>query len=394
MAQTAKVNKPIVGVIVAHTMTRKLNAQNRKFWSYIRFKMLAKANEEAKDTVYVFSPENVNLPRKRVKGTYFNTARRRWEQKYFPMPDVLYVRGGQRDGTAFWNVMKQFDKMGIRKINPIYAFDKWDLYQKLSQDENVRPFLPHTQLLKNIDELKNVLKNRNVIYIKGCRGSRGTSVMRVAKLPQGKYECSYFVRRLVRKEVEHVEDVLRVVRTFFGPKRIIAQQAIDLLRSDEGSLVDFRAEVQRNKTGEIDIVGIPIRVGQSNSPITIHASAFKLDDYLDKLFPEDSLSQIDALKNKIRQFLISVYLGTEKAYGKFGEMGIDFGLDENRKIWLIECNAKSAKVSIGKAYGRETLRKTYLNPLQYAKILARKSKPSGVRNRMPTKKRTSQGRTV
>ncbi|CAM3749675.1 YheC/YheD family protein [Alicyclobacillus pomorum] len=386
--------KPIVGVLVANTMTRLLNAQNRRFWSYIRFAMLVKANKEAKDTVYIFSPEDVNLSRERVRGTYFNTAKRRWEKKDFPLPDVLYVRGGVRHGASFRNILKEFRRMGIKRINPIYAFDKWDLYQKLSQDENVRPFLPYTERLENIDDLKNVLQNRNEIYIKGCRGSRGKTVMRVVKLPQGGYEYSYFGEKLVRKEVNNIEDLLLAVRTFLGSRRIIVQQAIDLLRADQDSIVDFRAEVQRNKKGEIEIVGIPIRVGQRHSPITIHSSAFKFDDYLGKLLPQYSSSQLDGLKDKIRNFLVSVYSSVEKAYGKFGEIGIDFGLDRDGAIWLIECNAKSAKVSIRKAYGTETLRKTYLNPLQYAKILARKSSPSRVRTRKYAKKRTLDRRTI
>jgi hypothetical protein len=389
-----KFRRPVVGVIVSNTMTRKLIAQNRQFWSYIRFEMLVKANRKAKDTVYIFSPEDVNLARRTVRGTFFNTANRRWEKKYFPLPDVLYVRGGVRHGAAFRNALMEFKKMGIERINPIYAFDKWDLYQKLSQDETARPFLPYTVRLEKVDDLKNVLQNRNEIYLKGCRGSRGKRVMRVVKRTQGNYEYSYYGRKLVRTEVNEVEDLLRAAKTLFGTERIIAQQAIDLVRADQGSLVDFRAEVQRNKRGKIEIVGIPIRVGQRDSPITIHSSAFKFDDYLGRLFPHYSPIQIDELKEKIRNFLLSVYSSVEKAYGKFGEIGIDFGVDPNGDIWLIECNAKSAKVSIRKAYGREALRKTYLNPLEYAKVLARKSKPSGVRNRRHTKKRTLYRRKI
>ncbi|WP_412760893.1 hypothetical protein [Paenibacillus validus] len=37
-------------------------------------------------------------------------------------------------------------------------------------------------------------------------------------------------------------------------------------------------------------------------------------------------------------------------------------------MWLIECNAQSAKVSIVKAYGAKS-RRAFLNPLEYAKAI-------------------------
>jgi hypothetical protein len=260
--------------------------------------------------------------------------------------------------------------MGIKKINPIYAFNKGDLYEQLNQDENLRPFLPPTENVENMNEIKSMIRKLGKVYVKARRGRKGTQVMRIEKQTNNSYLYSYSILgRLVRKKVIGLESLEKAINAFFGNKKVIVQQAIDLVTVSSNRLVDFRAELQRNKQGKIDIVGICVRIGRKDSPITTHSEAFRYDTYLKKLFPSYSIPRINALKNKIKAFLVDVYLGVEKQNGKFGEIGIDFAVDKKGKIWLIECNAQSAKVSIVKAYGTKA-RRAFLNPLEYAKTIA------------------------
>jgi hypothetical protein len=230
-------------------------------------------------------------------------------------------------------------------------------------------------------EIRTMIRKHEKVYVKARIGRKGTKVMRIEKLPQGGYRYSYSILGdLVRKKVQSMQRLEHAINRFFGGREVIVQQAIDLARVDRGRLCDFRAEVQRNKKGEIEIVGVSIRVGQRKSPITTHGEAFRYDTYLATLFPDYSDTQLSTLKQKINSFLLTVYTGVEKKYGKFGEIGIDFAVDRQGKIWLIECNAQSAKVSIGKAYG-ELARRAFLNPLEYAKLIAgggiRSSRGSG-----------------
>ncbi|MDQ0157915.1 YheC/YheD family protein [Robertmurraya andreesenii] len=68
-------------------------------------------------------------------------------------------------------------------------------------------------------------------------------------------------------------------------------------------------------------------------------------------------------------YSITIYESLEKVYGTFGEIGIDFGIDQAGEIWFIEPNSKSAKVSLMKAYDQETFHQAFVNPLLYAKYL-------------------------
>jgi hypothetical protein len=350
--------KPIVAVILGS-----------RFYNTTGVRGLAEANKKAGTTLYFFGYKDVDYKRKEIKGTYYDQQKKVWKIKKFPLPDVLYVRGGT--GSEITRAVERFDKMGIKRINSLTGFNKGELFSKLIEDKNVRPYLPYTTTIEDLDKARAYIRKLGKVYIKACRGRRGTQVMRVVKVKHKGYEYSYsIIGDLVRNKARNFKAMQKVMDKFFGDRKVIVQQAIDLVKVDHNRSVDFRAELQRNKYGGIEIVAVPIRVGQRNSPITTHGAAYKLDDYLPKLFPKYSRDQIKELKNKIDDFLIAVYKGVEKVYGKFGEIGIDFGVDKSGKIRLIECNAQSAKVSIRKAYGSRTAMKIYLNPLEYAKRIA------------------------
>lgn len=66
----------------------------KKSYRYIRFIELAKANQDAQTTLYFFSSKDVNLDKQKIQGTYYNEKKVYWEKKEYPLPDVLYDRGG------------------------------------------------------------------------------------------------------------------------------------------------------------------------------------------------------------------------------------------------------------------------------------------------------------
>ncbi|MCL6443779.1 MAG: YheC/YheD family protein [Alicyclobacillus sp.] len=359
MDSSSSLARPIVGVLLGSSTPVTSGTEE-----------LVKANKKARTTLYFFSTRGVDFDRKIVQGMWFNDAENRWKRGDFPFPDVLYVRGGS--GESVQRIVQQFDRLGIRKINPITHFNKSELYHNLSRDNNVRAHLPYTRdfNLEDTRQLAAVLRNRKTIYIKACRGRRGLQVMRVTRLSSGTYEYSYSILgRLVRRKVTGLTRLQRALKSFFGNRAVIVQEAIDLLRVNRSCPVDFRAELQRDEDGKLQIVAIPIRVGQSNSPIATHGSAYRFNDFLKKLLPNCSEQELRNRQLAIHHFLKTVYRSVENVYGRFGEIGIDFAIDKKGKIWLIECNAQSAKVSIRRAYGQRVIHQIYRNPLEYAKTL-------------------------
>ena len=140
----------------------------------------------------------------------------------------------------------------------------------------------------------------------------------------------------------------------------------------------MRAEMQRNASGDLEIVGVSVRLGQPHSPITTHGDAYRFDYFFTQIlrYPREKL---EILQSEIEKFLFTVYNCIEDHYGEYVEIGIDFGLDVNGRLWLIEPNSQSTRVSLEKAYGDEVVARANSNILQYALHVAARAVANPVR---------------
>lgn len=294
------------------------------------------------------------------------------KKKSFSYPDVLYKRGGsdisgkaQRKKEVIF--LKQLKELGVQPLNYQTGFNKWRMIQKLHRYSTISPHIPNTVKLSSPSEIDEMLKKHSKVYIKACKGRRGKQVMRVSKKIDGTYEYRYYNNQLFIGTMNHLDKLMEFVYRSFGVKNLIVQQAINLLEVND-SVVDFRAEIQRNGDGKLEIVAIPVRISQKKAPITTHASSYQFEQFF-KIFLNYSDKEIANKKEQINHFLINVYQSIEQEYGQIGELGIDFAIDKEDKIWFIEANSQSAKVSLMKAYDAMNVEKAFLNPLEYAKFL-------------------------
>lgn len=362
--------RPVIAVFIRTSHRRKLSENNNTFKTsdkYIRYIQLAKANEEAQTTLYFFADKDVDLKEEKIIGTYFNEKRGIWEKGEFPFPDVLYDR---RPGGSYRSklIREYMDRKGIKKLNAQYYFDKWGVYQELVKNKKVRPHLPLTTIFTKPNDLKEMFKKSSTVYLKALRGFGGLQIIRVIKRTRGDYKYSYFRKRKLHVyQVTTFNKLVKVIESFFQGKVFVIQQAIHLPKI-KNSIVDLRGEIQRNGVSQIEIVAILVRMGRKGSPVTTKGTVYLFDDYFQKNLNYSS-KEVAQLRRRLENFLLTVHLSLEKSYGKFGEIAIDFALDKQGNIWFIECNARSAKVSLFKTSKEEVIRKAFLNPLEYAKYL-------------------------
>jgi hypothetical protein len=364
---SAALKRPVVGLFLNERIVSNLKKQR---WApYLRLMAMVKAGETAGTTLVVFSTGDVQFNPDTMGGVYFNWRRNRWERGDYPLPDILYDRFLEMNPVMAERaayIRGEFEKRGVKKINARHFFDKWEIYEILARDERVSPHLPLTVLLRDTADLAGLFARFNVIYLKSTTGRRGKQVVRAAKLAGGGYSYRYFDKKLFTGEAQNLPALYRIVRSVAG-ERVIAQQAVDLLKIDS-RIVDLRGELQRNGQGNLEIVDIPVRLGAENSPVATHGSSYRFAAFFARR-PGYSRDAIAALRKKAAKFLIAVYQCMEQAYGPFGEIAIDFGIDKAGKLWFFECNAKSMKVSLYSSAKPETVDRVFLNPFLYAKHL-------------------------
>lgn len=365
--------RPIIAVLVENSVIQKLNKQQTAFRSYQRIQELSRASQESKVTLYFFSIKNLDIVQKKINGTYYCLKSNLWKQKEYPFPNILYNRRGEkRNDITFLKMEENFKEIGVLNINAKSYFDKWDVYDKLHQNTEVSPYLPFTQYYKTDEDIINFLAYHDAVYLKGVRGGRGKWIFKIKKLSNDEYEYSYFTDEMIVEKVDDVNSLLSAIHKFFKGNHFIIQKSIDLIQLDE-SKVDFRAEMQRNGKGELSILGISARVGRTMSPITIHSSAYPIVFFLREIL-HYSDEKMESTLDEVHDFLFTIYHAIEESYGTFGEIGIDFAIDESERIWFIEPNSRSAKVSLMKAFDETTFHLSFVNPVEYGKFLYRQSK--------------------
>lgn len=361
---------PLIGIFISNGQVKKANMQNPNF----RFTETARANDEANAVVYYFSIKDVDFPQRKIIGTYFNYDTKRWGKKSFPYPDVLYDRGGgtlksQQEISSY--IREELGKSrGLKRVNPKYFFDKWEVHTNMMRYKEMDMYVPKTVMFTEEEDLKGMLAKNSALYIKDIAGNNGKGVARIIKLSDSEYELSHFYEGTLKYKVNSQEELLEKIKEIFKDKKVIIQSAIDVLQIN-GRNADMRATVQRNGKGKVSITALPVRLGKEGCPITTTrsgATVYKFEDFFTKHFGYSD-EEVRNLRERVSDFLLKCFLVIEDIYGEFGEIGIDYAIDKDLRIWFIECNAKPGKDTLYLSYDDDTIKRAFLNPLEYAKYL-------------------------
>ncbi len=130
--------------------------------------------------------------------------------------------------------------------------------------------------------------------------------------------------------------------------------------------------VQKNGIGKWDVSGGCSRQSLANYYLT---NSPRRVISVDKLIAEDNLVS-EELIEQIKNISLQTAVRIEKGLGHMGELSVDFGVDSQGKLWIIEANGKPQKILIDRLKDDELSARIYLRPLEYAFYLA-----GGTRNK-------------
>lgn len=361
---------PVVGAFVAQSYINKLLAQKPK----MRTMELVKANVHAQIMLYFFSKDGIHFKHKKAKGVYYDHDTGQWKSHNFPYADVIYDRGSGRVDARKSNrvIRNKFEKeSNVQRLNAEHYFDKWELHKRLNKYQIMQPYLPFTMLYRHAEDIETCLRKYKTIYIKQCVGSNGRKIMKVEQHPHDMYTCRIFTNKVITHHVKGINKVKHYVNKIYKRYKTLVQEAIDL-PTYQRRIVDMRATVQRDGFGKLHVTAIAVRVAGNKSPVTstrTGAKCYRFEDFYTNIRNQPK-QKVRKLKSKINKFLYHVYKHTEKSYGFFGEIGIDFALDRRGNLKLVECNAKPAKSALYQSYDQRTIRRAFQYPLEYAKYIS------------------------
>jgi len=349
--------KILVGVLISANRVKRLREEIVDRSSGL----LLAANQTIGARLFFFALENVNFQTRTIQG--WSRIENAWVRSLFPYPQAIYLRNtySSRNRRLLAPFFKQLERQQAVFINYPLRMDKWEMYKCIICSPGLEQYVPPTWPVRNPEEIKVLLENNPALYLKACLSGRGKQVMRVVDLKTGEYYFTRYAEGLKTGKM-HWGALLQEVLAYFNQSKIIAQKEIDLIKVN-GCNVDFRAELYRRDGGLPKVIGIPVRIGQPGSPITTHSVSMSLERFCTQ-YP---LVDYDAFTRKAEDLLTKTYIALEGCFGESGELGIDFGLDTEGRLWFIEGNSHSAKVSLYNSYTDDVLIQSYLGLLAYAK---------------------------
>lgn len=294
--------------------------------------------------VFLFGANHINWEEGTMDGYMFSDQG--WCKKSLPFPHVVYDRLPNRRTEKHKLLTETRKKMqqdyAIPWFNPGF-FNKWDIHQKLIIEENIVPYLPETDNKITIERMEHFLAKYSFIYLKPVNGSLGLGLY---KIIYNREENLYYVRfknEEFQNKLQRFSSLETLLGTVMKKKNLagyLIQQGIHLLKMD-GSYVDFRVHTNKDEHGKWIVSAIAAKLSGKGS-VTTHLNSGGVVKTISELFPTEVEQQEVTQKLTNASLLISNAIDTHLP-GFIGEIGFDFGIDKEKKVWFFEANSKPGR---------------------------------------------------
>jgi hypothetical protein len=323
--------------------------------------------------MFAFAPWTWDERSDSVKGWTWSKQQQRWESSLQKLPSVVYDRSWPETQEEKQRYRESLLRIhAVRKLTFLNGRlpNKGKVYEILSRDRALRSLLPPTALYEGTESLALWLrKHRHSVFLKPIAGSQGKRVISVLRMDNGQVHLAgrHGDNQSFALRCENEMEALRRVARWIGDRTYIMQPMLDL-RVPSGEPFDVRALMQKNMNGRWTLTGIAARKGAPGSVTSnLHGGgiASPPQEVLALLFGEQRGNELLQELTKA-SFLIVARL--EESWGRFAEIGLDFGIDRSGRLWFLEANSKPGRAAMG-SIGKVAAQKAAEQPLSYARSI-------------------------
>ncbi|KXZ39382.1 YheC/D like ATP-grasp [Alkalithermobacter thermoalcaliphilus JW-YL-7 = DSM 7308] len=351
------------------------------FQSYY-FRKLMKLGKNKGMIVYVFTIWDINWENKTIKGYVYDFDEEKWIERYFCIPHVIYDRGDfvseKNYGQLALDYINNIKENNIKLVNSMECInltnDKLKTYEFLKKNYYLEEFLPETSQYNN-KTLYDFVHRYKKVYIKLRDGSRSKGIFSIEKINDDVYLIThknlygYNIKITLDKDnlSRYIENKIKEFECSVDD--YIIQQGLVFAKYDNKNF-EIRVVMQKNSKGiwlRTCMVG---RVAINNDKFldSWDEKNIRSSKILKECFKENE----DIVKDKmikISKYVVDL-IDNENIIA--GEVAIDFGIDENLNVYIIELNSKPDNLlaSIG-AYKRRNIAINRI--LEYSKFLVQKT---------------------
>lgn len=298
-----------------------------------------------------------------------------WIRKWCPRPDIIYDRCLVHDRKQQLRKHRLLERLANEHPFVYLArglAGKWAVYQALLECPEVAEHLPETALYQGRAQLDQWLQAHDgEAFLKPRNGTHGKRTLHVKwHLPRDEVRVvgrsgrnTVFRRRFSTKQAG-----LDWIDRFTGRQPFLVQPYLQLNSSD-GEPFDVRVLMQKDAKGEWSLTGMAVRAGRKDSLTSnLHGggTAHRALPFLIRELGESEGKAAEAAIRKL-SLLIPAYLETR--FGRLAELGLDFGVDRQGRVWVLEVNSKPGRSSFFRIGDPDTARRSLENPIGYARYL-------------------------
>jgi hypothetical protein len=360
---------PLIGVLISRIYTKDSEKPFGAITSFCR--ELTDACAKFGAFTYFFIPDDIQSTPQIVHGWNFSG---KWHKKTFPAPDVVYNRLTSRklenkpDVQQFMTDVKT--RFGSVVFNEKYL-DKTEVFEALKKETSLHKYLPESYLFKNFPMLKSMMARHSTLFLKPITGSLGKGIIRISKIPNAEYLCSYnTLNGVVNKTFASLPLLFANISGKIKHSPYQIQQGLKLIEVN-GNPVDFRVLVQRNGAGEWSVTSSVARTAGNDNFVSNLARGGTLGKVQEVVGRSDLSSAFKTnLNDKLSTAALQLAKGIETQIpSHFAELGIDLAADKFGKVWLIEVNSKPSKDD-NTPLVENKIRPSVIRVVQYSQFLA------------------------
>lgn len=323
---------------------------------------------------YVFGLKDIHWGRMRVIGYQLDQGQ--WTQREFPLPNVIYdqvISRKQEHRKSYAQTRQNLLSLyGDKWFNQGFL-DKWKVHEWMLQDPRTSTHVPATQKFTTASSAIKFFRDHPIVYCKPVHGSLGLGIFRIERQIDGAYVYQIKQRHGL-PSTHHAatsKDLLNSLKNRLRAQPYLLQEGITLAQLEERPF-DIRIVMQRDGKGQWKRTKMFARIaekGSITSNLTTGGEPASLETILASLFMNRAqrrrvLQQLRSLSRIVPEVV------EHQSNLQFGELGLDFGLDNEGGVWIIEVNSKPWKTTATTKGRQDLVDLSFERPIQYAYYLA------------------------
>ncbi|WP_053372027.1 YheC/YheD family protein [Paenibacillus sp. FJAT-27812] len=211
--------------------------------------------------------------------------------------------------------------------------NKWTKITALLSHPSIAPHIPPTRRFTE-QNLRSMLDMHHMVVMKPVVGAGGHGVMKVTRSGKG-YAYTYYTQT---KRFASFAALIGALNKQRKGRAYLIQKGIHLATVD-GRPIDYRVKYVKTEKGWT-IRAMVGRIARKGLFVTNICRGGSLVTAANGIGRSLSSAQVDEKKQKMRELTELSTNVLESKYPGFAQLGFDYGIDKQGRIWMFEVNTK------------------------------------------------------